>query len=302
MITKQELINRIQADSLSMQFVRFVFDDISPSEIPAQHDENSVALLLLRAVSKGNKKLADELLEPISKRSIGETSVWVNNDLFFAALAISSLKFSMYRDFIQAAADRRVAVSAGGSHRGLAQAVRAAMTGNPDFTESAAIFSLVLTRYMEKYALSNREIVCAYKSFQSYDWDADRHSNVRCAIALRGFYDILYSLDIVSQKSNFEKLIIFAQNFPKRASLISRIIAWGFAAVMIILFLLNIHQSNRTSLDWIILHKVFSSVLGISSILAILSLVPKFVNNMSKFFLWIFNYPKNMGEKQIKES
>jgi len=236
MITKQELINKMQDDRLSMQFVQFLLDDRCPTDIPAQNDENSIALRLLRAVSDNDRKAAAELLAPISKRHIGETSVWISNDLFFVSLAISSLKFAAHRDFVHSVAVLRSRISAGGSHRGLAQAVLAAMTGNPDFTQSAAIFSLALTRYLHDFEAGKGDILNAYDSFQSYDWDIDRHSPVCYALALAGLRDILKLLDLVGQRGAIKDYCIFAQSFPRRITQISRLVAWGIAIIIGVFF------------------------------------------------------------------
>jgi hypothetical protein len=292
MITKQELISSLQEDQLTTQFVRFLLDDISPTDIPSQNDENSIALLLLRSVSNNDRKNAIALFDPISKRHPGEDTVWFSNDLIFISLAITSLKFALHRDFVRSVADLRNKVSAGGSHRGLAQAVSAAMTGKPDFTESAAIFSLVLTRYMENFMASNRDILAAYDSFQSYGWDTERHSTVSYSIALRGLHDIVKSLDLVTQRGIVADLYTFAQGFPERITRFSRIIAWLTAAVMSVLYFIDVQNSGKTGKEWIMLHTVFSSGLGISSLLAILSLVPKFQKKVTQFILWLFGYPK----------
>jgi hypothetical protein len=295
MMTKQELMNRLQSDNLSMQFLRFMFDGAAPSEIPTQHDENSAALLLLHAVSNGDRKRAEEVLEPISKRSLGGTPVWVNNDLFFVSLAIAALQFSLYRDFVRSAADIRDRISAGGSHRGLAQAVKAAMIGKPDFTESSAIFSLVLTRYMEDFTISNRDLLNAYDSFQSYDWTLDRHSTVSYCLALCGIHDIFKAFDLVSQRGDIAKLVAFAKKFPKRITLFSRIISWTITIIMMILFIIDLRNSNKTGIEWIMMHAFFTSGLGVSSLVAILSFVPKAQEKFTKAALWLFSYPKSIA-------
>jgi hypothetical protein len=292
MITKQELISSLQEDQLTTQFVRYVLDDASPTDIPSQHDENSIALLLLRNVSNNDRKNAIAIFDPISKRHFGEDTVWVSNDLFFIALAITSLKFTLHRDFVRSVADLRNKISAGGSHRGLAQAVSAAMTGKPDFTETAAIFSLVLTQYMDNFTASNRDILAAYDSLQSYAWDTERHSTVSYAMALRGMHDIVKSLDLVTQRGGVADLCTFAQEFPTRVSRFSRVIVWMISIVMMTLFVIDVQNSDKNGKEWIMLHRVFASGLGISSIFAILTLVPEFQKKVTKFILRLFRYPK----------
>jgi len=206
------------------------------------------------------------------------------------------LKFALQRDFVRSVADLRNKVSAGGSHKGLAQAVSAAMTGKPDFTESAAIFSLVLTRYMENFSASNRDILAAYDSFQSYGWDTERHSGHSFRKPLCGMHDIVKSLDLVTQRREVASLCAFAEGFPKRVTRLSRIVAWLSAAVMILLFFVDLQHSDKTGLEWIMLHAAFSSGLGISSFLAIMTLIPKFQKKVTQFVLWLFGYPKKREE------
>ncbi len=302
MITKQELINKIKNDPLSTQFVRFILDDLCPSEIPIQRDENSRALSLLKCVFHSQGKAAGELLDNISKRSIDEGAVWISNDLFFVSIAIASIRFNLHRDFIRSVAELRIKLSAGGSHKGIAQAVLGAATGKPDFTESAAIFSIVFSSYIEKFSVSNRDISQAYDSFQSYDWESKEHSVVSHALALRGWHEIVTSLDLFGDRSHISNLYRFARNFPKRITRFSRLVAWIIVCVMALLIVFQTEISTQVGIELSKLHAVFSGGLGISSLWAVLSLIPKVQKGITQSILWVFGYPNAENEEEIKKS
>ncbi len=291
MITEKDLLKRTEGDVLSTQFLRFVLDDLCPSQIPDQHDENTTALLLLRSVANNDRQNAIELVERLSKRQLTDTPVWVNNDLLFVSLAIAAIKFNVHREFVRSAAEVRLIVSAGGSHKGLAQAVFAAMTDNPDFTESAAIFSIVLMRYVEKYSASAKDILHAYNSLHNYDWDAD-HTPVSQALALRGFREILTAVDLSLLKGSKAEMYAFGRDFPKKIGKLSKVIALFPVLVMAILFSFANWQSPAAISKWSTANKFLISGLGLSSLWAILSLFPRFQKVITKAMLRLYRYPK----------
>ena len=292
MTTPHELLARVSEDAVLSQFISFLLDGSCPTKIPKHQDENTIALELIRSVATDDRSSAQGVLQSLAKRRPQKSSPWLSNDLLFVAIAVSSVRFNAEKDFVRSVAEVRDQISAGGAHQGLAQAVMALASGGPDFTVGAGIFSLSLSRYVQGFVPSERDVLAAYDSYCSYDPDRDFQTPVTLALAIRGYREILAVLESVADRGQLRELCSFAQSFPSRLTRVSRVAAWTLTALLTAVFIGALLNAKPGQTRWGTVHTVLTSGLGISSLWAVLSLIPAVQKHITRAILWAFGYPK----------
>ena len=292
MITKQELLDRVSGEPTVSQFVRFLLDGTCPTDIPKQHDENAIALKLACSVATDDAKAARATMAELAQRQPQKSSHWVSNDMLFVAMAIASSRFNAEKDFVHSLAVLRDEVSAGGAHKGLAQAVMALTSGGTDFTADAGIFSFALGQYKASFSPGAQDVLAAFDSYQSYNPHRHFETPVTLALAVKGFRDILFCIEMRSDRKHLHSLHDFARLFPARVTRVSRCVAWLLTFGLAAVFTLALLNAKSTHSGWRLTHSLLTSGLGLSSLWAVLSLIPAAQRRITNAILWTFGYPK----------
>lgn len=292
MITKQELLKKAGQDQYLIGFIHFLLDDVCPNELPERNDENTTAIKLIRALHQHDQENASKILLGLSERHIKASSTWISNDLLFVSIALASLKFQLFKKFTGSVAEARNKMSAGGAHQGLAKAVIAALDGKPDFTEPAAVFSIVLLGFIGTYQVENRNAVYAYDSLLSYDWNLDFQTIIAQALALRSLKEILLVVESTSNRGKLQKYYNFVQNLPKRISLLSKIISVTLTIILGLIFVYTLIKMKENNENWGLLNTLFSTGFGFSSVWSIVSFASPLQKRFTKILLRLLGYPK----------